>query len=123
MIETNTATTPRAKSRSVLKVKLEALEMRAHPKDVDIEEILSDISWGEQNRHPVEKQYSIKCPSFGLGNCTKTFFVAKKSFDLRLVNSDGTINQISLHWYNHVNSLYDTKKIPHLVLKILDNQI
>ena len=35
-IKTNTATTPRDKSRSVLKVKLAALEMREHPKDVDI---------------------------------------------------------------------------------------
>ena len=36
-IETKTATTPRAKSRSALQAKLAALEMRAHPKDADIE--------------------------------------------------------------------------------------
>ena len=65
-IETKTATTPGAKSWSVLKVKLEDIEMRAHTKDVDIEEILSDIPRGEQNRHPMEKQYSILCPYFGL---------------------------------------------------------
>ena len=50
-IETKTATTPRAKSRSVLKSKLVNLEMRAHPKDVDIEEILADIPRGEHNRN------------------------------------------------------------------------
>ena len=53
--ETNTATTLRSNSRSVPKVKLAALDMRAHPKDEDIEEILADIPRGEQNRHPTEK--------------------------------------------------------------------
>ena len=46
-IETNTTTTPRAKSRSVLKFKLAALEIRAHPKNADIEEILDDMTRGE----------------------------------------------------------------------------
>ena len=96
-IETKTATTPRAKLHSALKAKLAALEMRAHPKDADIEKILADISRGEKNRHPTEKQYSIQCPSFGLGNCTKKFCVLKKSFDLCPMNSDGTINQMSVH--------------------------
>ena len=107
-IETKTATTPRAKSRSVLKVKLEALEMRAHPKDADIEKILADISRGEQNRNPTEKQYPIQCPSFGLGGCTKTFCVLKKSSDLRPMNSDGTRNQMPVHWSSHFKGLYNT---------------
>ena len=55
-IETKTATTPRARSRSVLKAKLAALEMRSHPKDADIEEILADIPRSEKNRKPMEKQ-------------------------------------------------------------------
>ena len=50
-IETKTSTTPRDKSESVLKVKLAALDMRAHPKDEDIEEILADIPRGEHNRN------------------------------------------------------------------------
>ena len=82
-IETKTVTIPRARSRSALKAKLAALEMRAHPKNVDKEEILADIPRGEKNRNPTEKQYSIPCPSFGLGNCTKTFCVAKKWWYLR----------------------------------------
>ena len=122
-IETTTATTLRSNSRSVLKVELAALEMRAHPKDTDIEEILADMPRGEQNRHPTEKQYSIRCPSFGLGNCTKTFCVAKKSFDLRPVNSNGTSNQMYVHWSNNFKGLYDTNKITHLVLKIADNHL
>ena len=77
-IETKTSTTPRDKSESVLKVKLAALEMREHPKDADIEEIMADIPRGEQNRHPTEKQYSIQCPYFGLWNFTNTLYVAKK---------------------------------------------
>ena len=122
-IKTKTATTPRAKSRSVLNAKLAYLEMMAHPKNDNIEEILADILRGEQNRNPTEKQYSIPCPSFGLGNCTKTFCVAKKWWDLLPLNSDGTSNQISVHLYNHFKELYDTKKIPHLVLKMADNHI
>ena len=77
-IKTKTATTPRTKSRSVLKAKLAALEMREHPKDADIEEILSVIPRGERNRNPTEKHYSIQCPSFGLGDCTNKLCVAKK---------------------------------------------
>ena len=75
-IETKTAATPRANSRSVLKAKLATLDMRAHIKNADIEEILADITRGEQNRNPMEKQYYMQCPSFGLGNCTKKFCVA-----------------------------------------------
>ena len=122
-IETKTDTTPRVKSRSVLKAKLENLEMRAHLKDADIEEILAYITRGEWKRHPTEKHYSIQCPSFGLDYCTKTLCVAKKWFYLHPVNSDGTINQMYVHWYNHFKGLYDTNKIPHLVLKMEDNHL
>ena len=122
-IETKTSTTPRDKSWSVLKVKLAALEMRVNPRNVDVEDLLADIPRGERNRHPMEKHYSIQCPSFGLENCTKTFFVEKKSFDLLPINSDGTMNQISVNWYNHFKGMYDTKKIPHLVLKMADNHL
>ena len=120
-IETKTATTPRANLRSVLKAKLAALEMRAHLKDGDIEEILADITKGEKNRNPMEKKYSIQCPSFQLGNCTRTFSVSKKWFDLRPMNSDGTSNQMSVLWSNHFKGLYNTKRKPHLILKMVDN--
>ena len=91
-IETKTATKPRAKSRSVLKAKLEALEMQAHPKDAGIEEILYDITRGERNRNPTEKKYFIQCPSFGFRNFTKTLCVEKKWFNLHPMNIDGTSN-------------------------------
>ena len=97
--------------------------MRAHPKDADIDEILSYIPKGVKNRNPTEKQYYIQCPSFGLGNCTNTFFVANKWFDLRTVNSDGISNQISVRWSNHFKGLYDTNKISHLVLRMADNHL
>ena len=77
-IKTKTATTPRAKSRPFLKEIFSALEMRAHTKNSDIEEILSDITKGERNRKPTEKHYSIPCPSFGLGRCIKMLCVTKK---------------------------------------------
>ena len=42
-IETKTTTTPREKLRTALKSKLADIEMRVHPKNADIEEILADI--------------------------------------------------------------------------------
>ena len=65
-IETNTATTPMAKSLSVMKAKLAALEIRLNLNNADIEEILDDIPRGEQNINLTEKQYPIQWPSFGL---------------------------------------------------------
>ena len=115
--------TPRAKSRSVLKSKLAALEMRAHPKNAGIEEILDGIPRGEQNRNPTEKHYSIPCPYFGLGNCTTTLCVAKKWWDLRPLNSDRISYKIYVYCSNHCKGLYYTKKVPHLVLKMADNHL
>ena len=69
-----------------------ALEIRAHPKDADIEEILAVIPRGGHNINPTEKQYSIQCPYFVVVNCTNIFCVAKNWFDLRPMNSDGTSN-------------------------------
>ena len=46
-IETNTATTTRARSQSVLEAKLAALEIRTYPKGADIDEILADIPKGK----------------------------------------------------------------------------
>ena len=99
------------------------LEMKAHPKDADADVTLADLPKGERNRNPTDNQYSIKCPSFGLSNCTKTFYEANKWWDIRPLNSDGTSNQISVHWSSHFKGLYDTKEIPHLVLKMTDNHL
>ena len=54
-IKTKTSTIPRENSRSTLKAKLASLEMRAHPKNADIEEILADILRCEQNRNLTDK--------------------------------------------------------------------
>ena len=56
-IESQTSTTPRARSWSVLKENLADLEMRAHPKDADIDEILAYIPRCGQKRNPTDKQY------------------------------------------------------------------
>ena len=122
-IETKTAMTPRVQSRSVLNTKLEALEMRVHPKNAYTEEILADIPRGERNKNPAEKQYYVLCTSFGLGDYTKKIYVTKKWWYLRPLNSDGTSKHISVHWSNHFKGLYDKKKLPHLVLEISDNHL
>ena len=97
--------------------------MRAHQKDADLDGIISDIPKGNRSRKPTEKHYYTQCPTFGLGDCTKKFCVAKKWFDLCPPNSDGTSNHMSVHWYSHFKVLYDTKEILHLVLNIADNQL
>ena len=84
---------------------------------------MADIPKGEQNRNPTEKHYSILCPSYGLGDRTKTFYLANNWWDLRHLYSDGSSNKVSMHWDNHFKGLYDTNKIPHLVLKMADNHL
>ena len=51
-IGAKTFTTSRVKSWSVLKAKLEIIEMQAHPDNAEIEEILADIPKGEINLNP-----------------------------------------------------------------------
>ena len=96
-IETKTATSPRARSRSVLQVKVLAMEMKALPKDAYVDVLIADVPKGERNQNPTKNQYFIKCTSFGLSSCTKTFCVAKKWGDMHPLNNDGTSKQISVH--------------------------
>ena len=117
------ALTSTVKPWSVLKETLAVIEMQAHPNNAEIDEILADIPKGDRNRNPTASQYSILCPSFGLTNWTKTLCFAKKWCDIRPHNSYRTINNLSVHWSNHFKSLNNTKKIPHLVLKMADNHL
>ena len=75
--------------------------MKAHPKDAYVNVIIADLHKGERNINPTVNNYSIKCPSFGLSNCTKTFCVAKKWWYIRPLNSDGTSNELSVYWASH----------------------
>ena len=118
-----TASTSRLKSRSVIKAKLAVLEMQPNTKKSGIDDILADILKGDRNIDPTASKYSILCPSFGLANCIKTFCVANNWWDLRPRNSERTSNHISVHWYNNFKGLYDNRKIPHLLLKMADNQL
>ena len=100
-----------------------ALEMKAHPKDAYVNVIIADLPKGERNINPTVNNYYIKCPSFGLSNCTKTFCVAKKWWDIRPLNSDGMSNELSVYWASHFTGFYDTKEIPILLLKMADNHL
>ena len=122
-IKTKTATSLRARSRFVLQAKLLALEMKALPKDANVDVLIADVPKGERNRNLTKNKYSIQCPSFGLSSCTKTFFVAKKWWDIRPLNSDLTSNQISVHWSSHFKGLYYNKKITLSVMKMADNHL
>ena len=122
-IETKTATSPRDRLRSVLQAKLLALEMKALPKDYNVDVLIADVPKGERNRNPTRNQYSIQCPSFGLSSCTKTLCVAKKWWDIRPLNSDGTSTQISVHWSSHFKGLFKKKKITLSVMKMADNHL
>ena len=89
----------------------------------EIDDILNDIMKGKIYRNPTASRYSILCPSFGLVNCTKTFWAAKKWWYIRPRNIDGSSNHISVQWSNHFKVVNDTKKISHLVLKMEDNHL
>ena len=62
-IETDKVTSPRARSRSIIRAKLLALEMKALPKNANVELLLADTPKVERNQNPTEDQESIKCPS------------------------------------------------------------
>ena len=49
--------------------------------------------------------------------------MTNKWWDIRTLNSDGTSNKLSVHCSSHFKGLYDTKKIPHLILKMADNHL
>ena len=74
----NTTSTPKIRSRSVLKENLAVLEIKASSTKADIEIILDGVPKGEINQTLAENQYSVKWPSFGLGHCTKLFYVTKE---------------------------------------------
>ena len=48
-IETKTATSPRERSSSVIQDKLLALEMKASPKDYNVDVLITYVPKGEQN--------------------------------------------------------------------------
>ena len=96
-IETDVVTSPRARSRSIIRAKLLALEMKALPKNANYDCLLANTPKGERNRNPTEDQESIQCPSFGLSNCTKTFCVSKSWWGLRPKDSNGDSNLVSIH--------------------------
>ena len=51
-IETNVVTSPRARSRSIIRDKLLALEIKALPKNANVDCLLADTPKGERNRNP-----------------------------------------------------------------------
>ena len=87
-IEIKNVTTPRVRSRSILQTKLLALEIKATPKDANVDVLIADTPKGEQNRYPTKNQLSIECLSYGLSSCTKNFCVAKKWWDIFPKNND-----------------------------------
>ena len=122
-IETKTATSQTARSQYALQTKLLALENKALSKDANVDVLIADVPKGDWNRNPTKNQYSIQCPSFGLSSCTKTFCVAKKWWDIRPKNSDGTSNLLSVHWSSHFKGFYKKKKIPLAAMKMTDNHL
>ena len=98
-IETKNVTSPRARSRSVLQAKLLALEIKALPKDSNVDVLIANTPKGEQNRNPMKNSY-------GLSSCKKTFCVAKKWWDIRPKNSDGASKLLLVYYSSHFKGLY-----------------
>ena len=55
-IETDVVTSPRARSRSIIRAKLLALEIKALPKNANVDSLLADNPKGERNWNPTEDQ-------------------------------------------------------------------
>ena len=122
-LDTDKVTSPRARSRSIIQARLLALEMKALPKNKNVELLLANTPKGEQNRNPTEDQESIKCPAYGLSNCTKTFCVAKSLWGICPKDSNGASNLVSIHWSSYFKGLYDHNQIPRVVMKMADNHL
>ena len=122
-IETDAVTSPKARSRSILRAKLLALEMRALPKNANLNSLLADSPKGERNRNPTEDQESIQCPSYGLSNCTKTFCVSKSWWGLRPKERNGDSNLMSIHWSSYFMGLCKKGKINDATFKMADNHL
>ena len=122
-IDTDNFMSPRARSSSILQAKLLALEIKALPKNANVKLLLANTPKGEHNLNPTEDQESIKCPSYGLSNCTKTFCVAKSLWVIRPKDSNGASKLLSVHWSSYFKILYDQKQIPLGVMKMADNNL
>ena len=112
---------PRARSRSIIRAELLALEIKALLKNANVDNLLADSPKGERNRNPTEDQESIQCPSFGLSTCTKTFCVSKSWWGLRPKDSNGDSNLLSIHWSSYFMGLCNKGKINHATMKMADN--
>ena len=117
-LSSNYAYTSSVNSGTVLRAKLEVLEMKAYLTQSNLEMILDDVLKGEINIILADDQYSVKCPSYGLGNCTKKFYVAKVWLDKMLADSDNTSNLMYLHWSNNFKVLYKENNIKKVKIKI-----
>ena len=71
---------------------------------------------------PKEIQYSVNYPYYEFVHCTKLLYWSKKWWYFRPLNSEGTSNNIYVHWANHFKVLYDKKKINHGTLKMEYNR-
>ena len=100
-----------------------ALEIKALPKNENVELLLADTPKGERNRNLTEDQESIKCPSYGLSNCTKTFCVEKSWWGIHPKDSNGASNLVSIHWSSYFKGLYYQKQIPLVVMKMANNHL
>ena len=64
-IETDVVTSPRARSRSILRAKWLALEIRALPKNANLDSLFADSPKGERNRNPYEGHWIDSWSSVG----------------------------------------------------------
>ena len=100
-----------------------ALEIRALPKNANLDSLFADSPKGERNRNPTEDQESIQCPSYGLGYCAKTFCISKSWWGIRPKDSNGESNLLSIQCSSYFMGLCNTSKINHATFKMADNHL
>ena len=92
-------------------------------KDVGIGVILADIPKWERNLKPTKDRCVVLCPSYGIDDCSKTFFVSKKWWEKCPLDSDGKYDLLRNHWGHHSKSIHEEGRIAINTLKMADNHL
>ena len=112
-----------AKSRSIIREKLEVLEMKEYSLATDLEIIIDDFPMGESNRRSMKYQYLVKCLSCEFGYRTKQFCISKKWSYHRSCHSDKKSYLTSRHWSNNFKEIHNKKKIDNATMNMANSHL
>ena len=101
----------KSKSRSSKKARVALTSMKSfHLKGGDLGVILADVPKCERNCKPTKHQCVVRCLSYGIYDCSKTFCVSNNWWD-------------KCHWGHHLKRLHEEGNTEINTLKMADNHL